>query len=99
MEPLRKQYCVKNTDGSPILKDGQRLLPIMPVIVVPSECFEQKWPLYTYYELNVLTSQIEIRLNVVFDRLVAQYFKSHNPIVRFMAKIIIRQKRKMLLSV
>ena len=38
--------------------------------------------------------QIESRVNVVFDRLVAQYFKSNNPIVRFIAKIIIGQKKK-----
>lgn len=93
-EPLREQYCVKNSDGLPILKDGQRLLPIIPVVDGLSECFEPKWPLYTYDELNVLTSQIESRVNVVFDRLVAQYFKSNNPIVRFIAKIIIGQKKK-----
>jgi hypothetical protein len=93
-ESLRKKYCVKNTDGSPILKNGQRLLPIIPVVDGLSECLEPKWPLYTYDELNVLTSQIESRVNVVFDRLVAQYFKSNNPIVRFIAQIIIGQKKK-----
>lgn len=93
-ESLREKYCVKNTDDSPVLKNGQRLLPIIPVVDGLSECPEPKWPLYTYDELNDLTAQIESRVNVVFDRLVAQYFKSNNPIVRFIAKVIIGQKKK-----
>lgn len=47
----------------------------------------------TYDEFNELTTQIQSRVNVVFDRLVAQYFKSNNPIVRFIAKMIIGQKK------
>jgi hypothetical protein len=93
-EPLREKYCVKNADDSPVLKNGQRLLPIIPVVDGLSECPEPKWPLYTYDELNDLTAKIESRVNVVFDRLVAQYFKSNNPIVRFIAKVIIGQKKK-----
>jgi hypothetical protein len=47
----------------------------------------------TYDELNVLTTQIESRVNVVFNRLIAQYFKSNIPIVYFIAKMVIGQKK------
>jgi len=93
-QDMRKYYCVKTDDGQPKLKDGLRLLPIIPLVDSVSEsCVEPKWPLYTYDELNILTNQIESRVNIVFDRLVAQYFKSNNLIVRFIAKIIIGRKK------
>ncbi|OAI19413.1 hypothetical protein A1359_03725 [Methylomonas lenta] len=90
---LKQRYCVKSTDNQPVFKDGYRLLPVIPLVDGLSECVEPKWPTYTYDELNILTTQIESRVNVVFDRLVAQYFKSNNPIVRFIAKMIIGQKK------
>lgn len=92
-EVQREHYCVKGQDGQPVRSDGYRLLPIIPLVDGISECVEPKWPLYTYDELNVLSRQIENRVNVIFDRLVAQYFKSNNPIVHFIAKIIIGRKK------
>jgi hypothetical protein len=95
-EDMRKSYCVKNKDGA-VIKDGQRLLPVIPLVdgvdLDSAPCFEPQWPLYTYDELNTLTQQIESRVSLVFDRLVAQYFQTNNPIVRWIAKIIIGRKK------
>lgn len=93
-EEMKQRYCVRNKQGEPVLKDGLRQLPIIPIIdAVKAPCFEPKWPTYTYDELNVLTGQIDGRVDAVFDRLVEQYFKTNHLIVRFIAKIIVRRKK------
>ncbi len=94
---MKQQYCVKNPDGQPSLKDNLRQLPVIPLLpsvdTETAPCLKPIWPVYFYDELNVLTEQLEGRISIVFDRIVAQYFKSNNPIVRFIAKIIIGRKK------
>jgi predicted acylesterase/phospholipase RssA len=95
---MKQTYCVKDAKGVAIKdKDGHLLLPIIPLVesvdINSAPCFEPQWPLYTYDELNMLTQQIESRISLVFDRLVAQYFQSNNLIVRWIAKIIIGRKK------
>jgi hypothetical protein len=95
---MKQTYCVKDAKGAAIKdKDGHLLLPIIPLVesvdIDSAPCFEPQWPLYTYDELNILTQQIENRVSLVFDRVVAQYFQSNNPIVRWIAKIIIGRKK------
>lgn len=92
---LKEVYCVRDTNGQPKLKDGQRLLPIIPLVgkaKVP--CYLAPWPEYTSDDLAQLIERIESRVDIVLDRLVDQYFKKNNPIVRFVTKLVLGRKKK-----
>lgn len=93
-EDTRDQYCIRN-NGQPIFENGCRLLPIIPLVGdAKNECLMVEWPKYTQKDLEQLLKQLESRVNIVLDRLVNQYFKSNNPVVRFVAKIVVGRKKK-----
>ncbi len=92
---MKETHCVKNSTGQPIMENGQRLLPIIPLIGdAQSSCYKAEWPCYTSEDLARLIDQIKKRVDVVIDRLVNQYFKSNNMFVRFIAKIVLGRKKK-----
>ena len=92
---MRNAHCVRNGAGDPMLLDGQRLLPIIPLVGAARDpCYNPAWPRYTVDDLAKLTKRIERRVDVVLDRLVGQYWKSNNLFVRFVAKLILGRKKK-----
>ncbi len=91
----REQYCVRDGHRQPVVKDGQRLLPIIPLVgAAEKECPSPPWPSYSREDLAQLLRQVEDRVDVVVDRLVSQYFKQHNCITRFVAKLVIGRKKR-----
>lgn len=94
-EDMKNTYCVRDTSGKPKMKDEQRFLPIIPLIgQAKVTCYQAQWPQYTSDDLAQLMERIESRVDVVLDRLVNQYFKSNNPFVRFVAKLVLGRKKK-----
>lgn len=95
-EEQKNSYCVREASGVAKRKDGQRLLPIIPLVgpEANAPCYQAKWPQYSADNLDLLARQIEGRADVVFDRLVDQYFKSNNLFVRFIARLIIGRKKR-----
>jgi hypothetical protein len=94
-EEMKKAYCVRNSAGQPRTEGGHRLLPIIPLVgEARKPCPVTQWPRYTREDLDTLLKRIEHRVEVVFDRLVNQYFKSNNPVVRFVAKVVLGRKKK-----
>lgn len=92
---MKDAHCVRDNSGQPKVRNGQRLLPVIPLIGEANvPCFQAKWPQYTLEDLAQLIKRIESRVDVVIDRLVSQYFKSNNIFVRFIAKLILGRKKK-----
>jgi hypothetical protein len=99
-ENMKQIYCVKESDGSPKFENGQRLLPIIPLVddARNTLCYQAEWPLYTLEDLAQLIVRIDSRVDVVIDRLVNQYFKTNNLLVRLIAKMVFGQKKKDLVN-
>lgn len=99
-ENMIKTHCVKESDGQPKMENGQRFLPIIPLVgeARNTPCYQAEWPRYTAEDLDQLKERIEHRLGDVIDRLVNQYFKSNNFIVRFIAQIVLGKKKKDLVA-
>jgi hypothetical protein len=91
----RAKYCVRDQAGQPVTRDGQRLLPIIPLVGdATAECRAPAWPRYTEQDLAKFTRQLESRVDVVLDRLVAQYFDTENFLVRLIAGFVLGAKKK-----
>lgn len=96
-EDMKVAHCVLDSTRKPIIKNGQRFLPIIPLVGEASSdnpCYKAEWPRYTEADLAMLMERIESRVDVVLDHMVNQYFKSNNPFVRFVAKIVLGRKKK-----
>ncbi len=94
-DDMRRTHCVKDAGGNPKIVDGQRLLPVIPVVgAAAADCHKPKWPSYTPDDLDQLLVRVEGRISVVLDRLVKQYFKSNSPLVRLIARIVMNRKKK-----
>jgi hypothetical protein len=89
-----ERFCVKDVGGSPVLYDGKRLLPVIPVVGnAGRNCVQLDWPVYEQSDLDGLSRGIEQRLQLVLDKLVDQYFKGHRWYIRKLAKIAVRAKK------
>lgn len=99
-ESIKEIHYVRDSDGKPKLQNGQRLLPIIPLVgdARNTLCYQAEWPLYTLEDLAQLMARIESRADVVIDHLVNQYFKKNNLFVRLVAKIVFGQKKKDLVN-
>jgi predicted acylesterase/phospholipase RssA len=99
-EEMRQQFCVRDADTKePIIRDTQRLLPIIPLIgSARLPCEALPWPRYASEDMTRLESQLEKRLGVVLDNLVSQYFATNNLLWRLAAKFVVGRKRKELLQ-
>lgn len=98
-EDMRKAHCARDTAGQAHAVDGQRLLPIIPLVgAARVPCPVAQWPRYTQDDLAGLEKRLEKRVELVFDRLVNQYFKSNNPLVRFVAKVVLGRKKNDVLA-
>lgn len=94
-DDMKRTHCVKDASGKPTLVDGQRLLPVIPVVgAADADCYMPKWPSYTRDDLDQLLVRVEGRTSVVFDRLVKQYFKSNRWPVRLVARLVMNRKKK-----
>lgn len=93
-EDLRESYCVKDGTNVPQKDNGQRLLPIIPLVgKAKDQCYEPEWPHYTSEDLDRLIEQVASRTEVVKDRLVDQYFKSNWAPIRLIARWILGRKQ------
>lgn len=91
----RDAYCVRDAQGQPVSEAGRRFLPIIPLVGESvRECPATAWPRYTQADLEQLLARLEGRVDVVLDRLVGQYFKANNPVVRFVARLVLGRKKK-----
>lgn len=94
-DAMKEAHCVRDSSGQPRTENGQRFLPIIPLVGEASPpCYKAEWPRYTTEDLAQLMERIESRVDVVLDHLVNQYFKSNNSFVRFVAKIVLGRKKK-----
>lgn len=94
----RLEYCVKDANGTPIIKDGERLLPIIPIMdAAHPECFKPVWPKYDEADLERLMEQAEERLTAVAHRMVDQYFK-RNKVFGWVAKAVLWRRKKDVLA-
>ncbi|MBT9568746.1 MAG: patatin-like phospholipase family protein [Thiobacillus sp.] len=93
---MKEAHWVRDDSGQPRKNEaGQRFLPIIPLVgEARPPCYKAEWPRYTTDDLAKLMERIESRVDVVLDHLVNQYFKSNNPFVRFVAKIVLGRKKK-----
>ena len=97
-DDLRKEHCVKDSSGNPVIRDGRRLLPVIPLIgEAARECAMPEWPQYTSNDMDGLMQQAELRLTAVSQRLVDQYFKK-NWVLGPAVKLIIWARRKDILA-
>jgi len=93
-EALKEAHCVRDAKGAPQVRDGVRLLPIIPRVgTAQVPCEALPWPSYGAGELATLTKAIERRLGLVLDRLVDQYFAKNNLLVRQGARLVARFKK------
>ncbi len=93
-DAMKNTHCVRDSAGLPKKINEQRLLPIIPLLgKAKVDCVITAWPEYTSEDLSQLARQIESRVDIVLDRLIEQYFKSNNPIIRFSAKLILGRKK------
>jgi hypothetical protein len=87
-------YCVRSQDGKPRTRDGQLLLPLIPLVGTAGEpCEALPWPAYRAADLANLKTAMERRIGLVIDRLVNRYFAS-NFALRLAARTIFRFKRR-----
>lgn len=99
-ETMRETYCVQGDDGQPQREDGQRLLPIIPLVgeARDRECPATPWPQYTQADLDQLLGRVDGRARIVLARLVNQYFGRNHWFVRMVARIVIGRKRQDILA-
>lgn len=89
----RARYCVKDEQQQPVHKDGQRLLPIIPLMgAAKAECAAPAWPQYDAEDLARLLAQAELRTDAVISRLLDQYLQK-NVFLRLLSKFVARRKR------
>jgi hypothetical protein len=94
-DEMKNAYCVRDGAGQPKTENGQRFLPIIPLVgEVSAPCYKAEWPRYTAADLTQLVERIDSRVGVVLDHMVDQYFKTNNLLVRFIAKIVLGRKKK-----
>lgn len=93
--PMKEAFCVRDPDSDqPILADGQRFLPIIPLVgEAKTPCYRAEWPRYSDRDLEQLVERVENRVGKVIDRLVGQYFKTNNLIVRLVARLVLGRKK------
>jgi hypothetical protein len=92
-EAMKEGYCVRD-DGQPVLKNGQRLLPIIPLVGdATAECAPPLWPQYSAADLEQLMALANKRTKAVLTRLVDQLLEK-NVFLRPMAKIIVSFKMR-----
>lgn len=90
-EAMKQHYCVKR-DQQAKLRDGQRLLPIIPLVGdARVECKAPQWPSYSKADMDQLMELAGTRSKAVLTRLVDQYL-AQNKLLKPMAKIIVRFK-------
>lgn len=94
-EPLRDAYCVRKRDGTPEYEDEQRLLPIIPLVgEATNVCEPAPWPSYSNGELADLRAAIQKRADRVMNHLVDRYFGGSFFMVRWVARMVVRSKKK-----
>ncbi|MEW6165443.1 MAG: patatin-like phospholipase family protein [Pseudomonadota bacterium] len=95
-ERMRIAHCVRDPYGQPVLREGRRLLPIVPLVgaIRSTACLMPEWPRYGAADLKQLMAGVERRLDLVLDRLVRQHFRTHNPVVRLIAKLVLGRKKR-----
>nr|VFJ89926.1 MAG: Patatin-like phospholipase [Candidatus Kentron sp. H]VFJ90928.1 MAG: Patatin-like phospholipase [Candidatus Kentron sp. H]VFJ97941.1 MAG: Patatin-like phospholipase [Candidatus Kentron sp. H] len=96
-ETKRQEYCACDKDGKPkLVEGGRRLLPIIPLVneAKAKKCQKPDWPCYKSEELSELVKRVEGRVDTVLSHLVGQYFERNNFLVRFVAKIVAKRKKK-----
>lgn len=93
-EEMKQRHCARDRSGAPIIRETQRLLPIVPLVDEAVEvCAGLSWPSYSNAELELLGRRLDERFKVVMDRLIDQYFRDNNWLVRTGAKWLTRGKR------
>ncbi|WP_078119746.1 patatin-like phospholipase family protein [Thiosocius teredinicola] len=99
-EEMKQKYCVRDrTTGDAVMRESQRLLPIIPLVGDALEpCDLLPWPNYTKRDAEKLEDQLDDRLKVVLDGLVSQYFATNNVFFRLGAKFLASRKRRDLLK-
>jgi hypothetical protein len=87
---------VRDPLGQAKLEQGLRLLPIVPLLGATrgTACYMPTWPQYTADDLAQLMARVEKRIDAVLDRLVQQYFKTNNILVRLIAKLVLGRKKR-----
>ncbi|HJU40799.1 MAG TPA: patatin-like phospholipase family protein [Tahibacter sp.] len=90
---LREHYCVRDDTGNVEMRDGQRLLPIVPLVGdALVECFPPDWPNYDARDLARLEKQLRKRVGVLMDRLTHDFFSNKWPPVRWIARWVLGRK-------
>ena len=93
-EALRAQFCTKNDQGKPELENGQRLLPIIPLVGEAAKEVQQiQWPGFSQDQLPVLRKQIEERYNAVAEGLIEQFLGDKSVLVQQAALTVAHAKR------
>lgn len=94
-EDMREAHCVRDESGAPRTDGGQRLLPIVPLVgAARAPCNVAQWPRYTQEDMDALLKRLERRVDVVLARLVEQYFKRDNPLLRLVARLVLGRKKR-----
>ncbi|HYC44447.1 MAG TPA: patatin-like phospholipase family protein [Burkholderiales bacterium] len=90
---MKDRFCVRR-NGAPEREDGKLFLPIIPLVgAAARECYDPEWPHYLFQDLDNLSRQLDARLDIVLERLVAQYFKDKNWFMRLGAQWFLGSKK------
>lgn len=91
-DALKEAHCVRAPDGGAERREGQRLLPIIPVVdAAGEECMAPEWPRYSTAELDGLRKSVERRAGKVMQGLVDQYFD--NVLIRRGVRLLVFFKK------
>jgi hypothetical protein len=97
-EAMKEALCVRDKEGQIELKDGMRLLPIIPLLgAAKSDCPKFPWPHFSAQNMDELMGRVEVRLAAISKRLLDQYFHK-KPIVGFFMKVVLWQRRSDLMK-
>lgn len=94
-EAMKSAHCVRDVHGQCRRAGGLRLLPIIPLFGAAghTDCHKPTWPHYTADDLARLMRRVERRVDAVLERLVNQYFRTNNLILRFIARMVLGRKK------
>jgi hypothetical protein len=92
---MKDNHCVRDAAGAPVTENGQRFLPLIPLMGSARQpCDALPWPSYDAGDLDRLGKHLDVRVDLVLERLVHQYFKTNNFLIRGIANFVLGRKRR-----
>jgi hypothetical protein len=89
---MRERFQVRGQHGQPVLRNGQRLLPVIPLMGdAAADCPAPQWPSCHPSELLALRGALQRRMRIVGARLLGHYFW-RTPLQWALLSVLVRLK-------